>query len=359
MSNKTLGIAVVLLVGVLSGMVVQGVVSQPATETPDAAPLDNVEYNSGQAYTNLYNEVIDSVVSVRVGAATGAAQGSGFVYDFNGHIVTNQHVVRSADEVEVRFSNGEWRTADVVGTDVYTDLAVLRVDDVPDPAEPLPLAEDGYSQGTPVAALGNPLGLEGSITQGIVSGVNRSMRTEDNFVIPDTVQTDAGIDRGNSGGPLVTLDGEVVGVNRARQGTSIGFAVSSHLVERVVPELIRTGDVEHPYMGVSTVDVSPTIANANGLDEPRGVLVAETPDGGPSEGVLQESEREDYNGVTVYVGGDVIIGVDGTTIDSHAELSRYLMLHTEPGETIDVTVLRDDERVTEQVTLDARPQPSA
>jgi S1-C subfamily serine protease len=358
MSKKILGIVVVLLAGVLSGMVVQSVVSQPASETPDAAPLDNVDYSSGQAYTNLYNEVIDSVVSIRVDAAAGAAQGSGFVYDFNGHVVTNQHVVRSADEVEVRFSNGDWRTAEVIGTDVYTDLAVISVDDVPETAEPLPLAEGGYSQGTPVAALGNPLGLEGSITSGIVSGVNRSMRTEDNFVIPDTVQTDAGIDRGNSGGPLVTLDGEVVGVNRARQGASIGFAVSSHLTEQVVPGLIANGGVEHPYMGVSTIDVSPTVANANGLDEPRGVLVAETPDGGPSDGVLRESEQGEFNGMEVFVGGDVIVSVDGTTIDSHEELSRYLMLNTEPGETVDVTVLRDGERVTEQVRLGTRPEPS-
>jgi S1-C subfamily serine protease len=359
MSRKTLGIAVVLLVGVLSGMVVQGVVSQPASDTPEAAPLDNVEYNTGNAYTNLYNEVIDSVVSVRVNVGAGASQGSGFVYDFNGHVVTNQHVVRSTDEVEVRFSNGEWRRADVIGTDVYTDLAVLEVDDIPESAEPLPVSDGGYSQGTPVAALGNPLGLEGSITSGIVSGLNRSMRTEDNFVIPDTVQTDAGIDRGNSGGPLVTLNGEVVGVNRARQGTSIGFAVSSGLVKDVVPELIQNGGTEHPYMGVSTIDVSPTVANANGLEEPRGVLVAQTPDGGPSDGVLRESEEDEYNGVTVYVGGDVIVGVDGTTINSHEELSRYLMLHTEPGESIDVTVLRDGDRVTEQVTLGERPDPSA
>jgi len=356
-SKTTLGIAAVLLVGVLSGMVVQGVVSQPATETPVAAPLDNVEYDSGDAYSNLYDEVIGSVVSIRVGSPTGSGQGSGFVYDFNGHIVTNQHVVRSADEVEVRFSNGDWRQADVIGTDVYTDLAVVEVDDVPEYAEPLPLAETGFSQGTPVAALGNPLGLEGSVTRGIVSGLNRSMQTQDNFVIPDTVQTDAGIDRGNSGGPLVTLDGEVVGVNRAKQGSSVGFAVSSHLVENVVPELIRGGNVEHPYMGVSTIDVSPTVANANGLDEPRGVLVAQTPDGGPSDGVLRESTEEEYNGNAMFVGGDVIVGVQGTMIDSHEELSRYLMLHTEPGESVDVTVLRDGERVTEQVTLGSRPEP--
>jgi S1-C subfamily serine protease len=357
--SRKLGIAVVLLVGVLSGMVVQGVVSQPQSETPDTAPLDNVDYETGEAYTNLYNEVIGSVVSIRVNGENGAGQGSGFVYDHNGHVVTNQHVVRSAEEVEVRFSEGDWRRGEVTGTDVYTDLAVINVEDVPEYAEPLPVADGKYPQGTPVAALGNPLGLEGSVTRGIVSGLNRSMRTEGDFTIPDTVQTDAGIDRGNSGGPLVTLDGEVLGVNRARQGTSIGFAVSSALVTDVVPDLIANGGTEHPYMGVSTIDVSPRVATANDLDEPRGVLVAQTPEGGPSDGVLQGSEETDFNGGTMFVGGDVIVSVDGATVNSHEELSRYLMLHTEPGQTVDVTVLRDGERVTEQVTLGTRPDPSA
>ncbi len=360
MSRKTLGVAAVLLVGILTGMVVQGFVSPPQSHTPEDTSLDNVEYDDGYAYTNLYEEVIGSVVSVHLGAgAAEASQGSGFVYDFDGHVVTNHHVVGDADEVEVRFSEGDWRRGEVVGTDVYTDLAVLRIDDVPDYAQPMPVADDSPNQGAPVAALGNPLGLEGSVTQGIVSGLNRSMQTEGDFTIPDTVQTDAGIDRGNSGGPLVTLDGEVVGVNRARQGTSIGFAVSSPLVERVVPELIHHGGIDHAYMGVSTIDVSPRIADANGLDEPRGVLVAETPEDGPSDGVFVESEEEERDGLPVFVGGDVIVSVDGTTVNSHEELSRYLMLHTEPDQTIDVTVIRDGETVTEQVTLGERPDPTA
>lgn len=354
MSRKPLIVVAILLVGLVGGMAAQGFVSPTKSQTPEGPTLQNVEYTEGNAYTNLYNEVIDSVVSVHVGRA---GQGSGFVYDFNGHIVTNQHVVRDAEEVEVRFSNGDWRTGDVIGTDIYTDLAVIEVDDIPDYAEPLPLVDGQTPQGTPVAALGNPLGLEGSITRGIVSGVNRSMRTESNFTIPDTVQTDAGIDRGNSGGPLVTLDGEVVGVNRARQGTSIGFAVSSALVERVVPDLIHRGEVEHPYMGVSTIDVSPRVAEANGIEEPRGVMVVRTPEGDPSDGVFVESEERMVNGRPMQVGGDVIVGVDGKSIESHEALSRYLMLHTEPGETIDVTVIRDGERRTVQVTLGTRPDP--
>lgn len=355
MSRKPLIVVAVLLVGLVGGMAAQGFVSPAESETPEGPALQNVEYTHGDAYSNLYNEVIGSVVSIRVGAG----QGSGFVYDFNGHVVTNQHVVRDAEEVEVRFSKGDWRTGDVIGTDLYTDIAVIKVDNVPEYANPLPLASSPPRRGEPVAALGNPLGLEGSITQGIVSGVNRSMRTESNFTIPDTVQTDAGIDRGNSGGPLVTLNGEVVGVNRARQGTSIGFAVSSALVEEVAPDLIQKGSVDHPYMGVSTIDIIPRVAEANGLEEPRGVMVAETPQGGPSDGVFVESEVRETNGRQMQVGGDVIVGVDGTTITSHEELSRYLMLHTEPGQTVDVTVIRDGERQTVQVTLGKRPDPGS
>ena len=349
----------VLLVVLLAGVTAQGFVSPTESEVPEGKSLENVEYNDGDAYANLYEEVIDSVVSIRVGTSpANSAQGSGFVYDFNGHVITNQHVVTDADEVEVRFSEGDWRRGEVIGTDVYTDLAVIEVEEVPEYAEPMPLADGHPTQGTPVAALGNPLGLEGSITQGIVSGVNRSMRTESDFSIPDTVQTDAGIDRGNSGGPLVTLNGEVVGVNRARQGNTIGFAVSAALVERVVPDLIHTGSTEHAYMGVRTVDVSPSVADANDLEEPRGVLVAETAQGGPSEGVFVESEEVESNGFPMQVGGDVIVGVEGTSIGSHEELSRYLMLHTEPGQTVDVTVIRDGDRETVQVTLGSRPDPT-
>lgn len=358
MSKKPLVLLALLLAGLMVGTAVQGFVSPTESNTPDEPTLQNVEYTEGDAYANLYDEVIGSVVSVHVGGSPDeASQGSGFVYDFDGHIVTNQHVVTDIEEVEIRFSEGDWRHGEVVGTDVYTDLAVVEVEDVPEYAEPMPLADGNPRQGTPVAALGNPLGLEGSITQGIVSGVNRSTQTESDFSIPDTVQTDAGIDRGNSGGPLVTLDGEVVGVNRARQGTSIGFAVSAALTERVVPDLIHKGSTEHALMGVRSIDVSPRVADANDLDEPRGVLVAETVDGGPSDGVFVGSEETEFEGFPMQVGGDVIIGVDGKSINSHEELSRYLMLHTEPGQTIDVTIIRDGEQQTVQVTLGTRPEP--
>ena len=207
-----------------------------------------------------------------------------------------------------------------------------------------------------VAALGNPLGFEGSITKGIVSGVNRSMSTANNFAIPDTVQTDAPISQGNSGGPLVTLDGVVVGVNRAKIGSNIGFAISPELVNKVIPKLIQDGEIKHPYMGVSTTIATPRISDAYNLDQVRGIEVVNVVSRGPSDGKLQGSDAtEVVRGVRVPVGGDIILRVNDRKIDSIEEFSRYLMIETTPGETVTVTVLRNGQKVTEKITLGERP----
>jgi S1-C subfamily serine protease len=310
-------------------------------------------------YEELYRETIPSVVSVYVtaddhGRRRGA--GSGFVFD-PGHVLTNHHVVGDAAEVELRFSEGDWRVGRVVGTDAYTDLAVLAVDDLPADAAPLSLATEPPAPGTPVAALGNPMGLDGSISVGVVSGSNRSIPTGNGFTIPDTVQTDAPINPGNSGGPLVTADGAVVGVNRARGGDNIGFAVSAAIVARVVPSLVAVGRYDHPYLKIRTLDVSPSVARANGLDETQGVLVVDVARG-PSRGRLRESTRSRrVNGLEVPVGGDVIVAVDGQPVNSHEALMRHLLLETEPGHEVELDLRRRGTAVTETVTLAERPHP--
>ena len=331
-------------------------------------------------YEALHRDVLPSVVSIYASTprrpAPGGA-GSGFVVDDDGHVVTNQHVVDTADEVEVRFSRGDWRVADVVGTDAYTDLAVVRVADRPAYARPLDVAAENPAPGRPVAALGNPLGLDGSITAGIVSGANRSMATERGFAIPDVVQTDAAINPGNSGGPLVAggvggSDGgdrkvdaedaedladayEVVGVNRAKQGDNIGFAVSPEILGRVVPSLVDSGEYRHSYLRIRTVDVSPAIADANDLAEPRGVLVVDVH---PSVRELYGcGEEREVRGRPVPVGGDVIVGIDGRELHSHEELMRHLIAETSPGETVSVDLLRDGRPLTVAVTLAERPEP--
>jgi serine protease Do len=310
-------------------------------------------------YERLYRAVSQSVVSVYVprdierGRRGGT--GSGFVYD-DSHVVTNEHVVMDGEEVELRFSDGDWRTGRVVGTDVYTDLAVVRVEGAPE-CEPLSVASEGPAPGQRVAAFGNPMGLDGTISTGIVSGVNRSTSSGLGFSIPDTVQTDAPINPGNSGGPLVDLDGKVVGVNRARAGDNIGFAISPAIVNRVVPTLVADGEYRHPYLNVRTIDVSPSVADANGLDAPRGVLVADVRLG-PSSAALRGSNRiRVVRGHELPVGGDVIVGIEGQAIRSHEELTRYLILEARPGDAIEVELIRDGERRTEEVILGERPKP--
>ena len=309
-----------------------------------------------QSYTDLHRRVSPSVVSIYVRRdEPGPAAGSGFVYDADGHVVTNQHVVGTADEADVRFSDGTWTTGRVVGRDAHTDLAVLHVPDVAPDADPLPLATDPPEPGQPVAAFGNPLGLDGTVTTGIVSGTNRSSPSGNGFSIPDTVQTDAAINPGNSGGPLVTTNGEVVGVNRAKRGDNIGFAVSAAVVERVVPDLVSDGAYRHPFLRIATVDVSPAVAEANGLDDTDGVLVVAVRDG-PAHGALVGCRGEtELRGRRVPVGGDVIVGVAGERVHSHEELMRHLLIETRPGEPVDVAVVRDGRDVTETLVLGERP----
>jgi S1-C subfamily serine protease len=358
-------LAVVLLVGIALGGAAVAVAAPgqvPFLGPSDDATVDEhvdltVTNASASAYRAVYRATSDSLVTVQVGsggAQTG--QGSGFVYDDSGHVVTNEHVVRGANTVLVRFHDGSWRDATVRGTDVYTDLAVLDVGDVPATVDPLPVADENPVTGQRVAALGSPLGLEGSITSGIVSGVNRSMRTSEGFSIPATIQTDAPINPGNSGGPLVAMNGTVVGVNRAKSGDNIGFAIPPLLVERVVPGLIASGDYDHAYLGIRSRPVTPGVAEANGLDGARGVAVVTVVDGTPAAGTIQPATTtERVGGQQVPVGGDVIVAIDGTNIRSQQHLARYLMLQTTPGETITVTIVRDGRQRDLQVTLTERP----
>ncbi|QIO24034.1 S1C family serine protease [Haloarcula sp. JP-L23] len=314
-----------------------------------------------QTIKTLYEQTIPSVVSVYVTDSgddrpRGGA-GSGFVYD-DEHVVTNQHVVGDSDYVELRFHDGEWRTGAVVGDDPYTDLAVVHVTDLPDDAVSLPVADANPDPGERVAAIGNPMGLDGTITVGYVSGTNRSNPTGTGFTIPETIQTDAAVNPGNSGGPLLTLDGTVVGVNRAKGGDNIGFAIAPTIVERVVPALVADGRFRPAYLNVRTIDVSPTVAEANRLEETTGVLVVDA--GGDSGATLRGCDRVvQVRGREVPTGGDVVVGVDGQTVRSTEELTSYLLTEADPGDTVEVTVRRDGAEFTDSVTLGERPVPGS
>jgi S1-C subfamily serine protease len=276
------------------------------------------------------------------------------------HLVTNEHIVGEARSAAVRFRNDGWREVSIVGSDVYSDLGVVRVADPPDDATPLALVDAEAPVGTEVVAVGNPFGLSGSVTAGIVSGNDRSLDAPNGFSIPDAVQTDAAANPGNSGGPLVTLDGEVAGVinSGVRGGDNVGFAISAALTERVVPALVARGEYEHSYVGVAPVDVGPDLARANNLPVTWGVYIDETRTGTPADGVLRGStgsavvdDRE------IPTGGDVVVNIDGTVIQTRQDLGTFLALETSPGDTVTVTVIRDERTEQVRLRLASRPEP--
>ena len=311
------------------------------TETPTNATNEN-QSATASPYTQVYQKTIDSVVLIRVTGQSGqGGQGSGFVFRGN-HVVTNAHVVSNVSSVQVRFSEGEWRSASVVGTDPSSDLAVIEVQNPPKYVRPLPLVRNEPAIGTEVVAIGSPFGFEGSVTSGLVSGINRSIPAPNGYTIPDAIQTDAPVNPGNSGGPLVNLNGQVVGVISSGGGENLAFAISAALVSRVVPSLIENGEYEHAYMGVGLRTVTLEIAEQTSLDRPRGVLVGNVRPNTPAAGTLEQ--------------GDVIIGIDGTRIDTRQQLSSYLALQASPGDTVEVTVLRNGERRTVSLTLGSRPE---
>jgi S1-C subfamily serine protease len=325
----------------------------------DAAGATAAASSGEGPYTRVYRQTRDSVVLVRVYAdgEGPVGQGSGFVWD-DDHVVTNHHVVAGADTVRLQFAQGEWSEGTVVGSDGYADLAVVSVADRPDDATPLPLVDDEPPVGTQVVAIGAPFSLDGSVSAGIVSGQDRSVPSGTGFRIADGVQTDAAVNPGNSGGPLVTLDGEVVGVINSAGGDNVAFAISAALTDRIVPSLIESGEYDHPYMGVTLRGLSPLVAKGNDLDRTDGVLVVDVLDGGPSEGVLEAStETATVEGLDVPVGGDVILEMGGQPTRNLSALSRYLALETSPGDTIPIRLLRDGEEQTVELTLGERPSP--
>jgi S1-C subfamily serine protease len=288
------------------------------------------------------------------------AQGSGFVYDEDGHIVTNQHVVDGARSISVRFWNGATYAASLVGTDPSTDLAVIRVDAPASLLEPLRLGDSSNVEiGDPVVAIGSPFGLEGTITSGIVSALHRQMTAPNNFTINDSIQTDAAINHGNSGGPLLDARGRVIGVNAQIESDSggsdgVGFAIPSNTARSIVSQLVESGEVAHAYLGIEMVPIPASVADELGLAA--GVAVTDVRSGTPAEeaGIEPSTESTTINGQQYPTGGDVIVEFDGKAITSSEELQSAVDAK-KPGDTVTITIVRDGERKTIRVTLDTRP----
>lgn len=303
--------------------------------------------------------------------------GSGFVWDKEGHIVTNNHVVAGADKITVTFHDGLSVAGEVVGTDPHSDLAVVKVDVPASQLQPVEVADSTeVNVGQLAVAIGNPFGLEGTMTVGFVSALGRSLPVSGSsllgasYTIPDIIQTDAPINPGNSGGVLVDDGGRLIGVPTAiespvQANAGIGFAVPAVIVQKVVPVLIETGQYEHPWLGVSGTSLNSTLAEAMDLDgTQRGVLVAEVVSNSPAEEAgLQGSDHEvALDGGQAQVGGDVIIAINDQPVRGFDDLVTYLVRSTNVGETVSMTILRDGREQTVNVTLAVRPteeQPQA
>lgn len=338
--------------------------------TPTLAAVPQDLAGEDALLVNLYARANPSVVNVTIygrqgGQAVPLGAGSGFVVDEAGHIVTNDHVVQEADEVEVTFADGTIKAADVVGKDPNSDLAVLKIDALPNGVGPLPLGDlSEVEVGQTVVAIGNPFGLEGTLTRGIVSALGRTIPALTAFSIPQAIQTDAAINPGNSGGPLLDLQGRVIGVNAqietggtTRANTGVGFAIPVSIVERVVPELIANGRFEWAWLGVTGTSVSPSLVRAMDLSVERGAYLVEiTPDGPADQaGLRGATQTVAVDGRSVDVGGDVVTAVDAQPVRSFEDLLIYVSLQAGPGQEVVLSILRDGNAMDVPVRLGSRP----
>ena len=369
----------------------QGQEQQDNSNDGGDSTTTNNNNSSELSLPDLFSKVEKSVVQVAskedTGISLGSRLGSGFVYDRNGHIVTNYHVIvggTSEGKVQITFLDGSTYNARLIGGDPFSDLAVLKLDKENIPSHklvPLPIGDSTTLRvGERVVAIGNPFGLSGSMTEGIVSGLGRMLPSAEQeeelemipsnptpsagFLIPDIIQTDAPINPGNSGGPLLNIRGEVIGINTAIFSTTgasagIGFAIPSNTIKKVVPSLITKGDYQHPYLGIVGVDITPEIAEALGLTEARGFLITDVSSGSPAQkaGIQGGGSLTNVNGREIAMGGDVILKVDEHTVRKLDDVLTYLEREKKVGEAVQLTILRNGG--TENINLTLGPRPTA
>lgn len=322
------------------------------------------------AFIEVYDKTQAGVVSVRRHNEGRVVFGSGFIVDDRGHVLTNLHVVSGGGEIELLFSTGKMSHAEIIGTDQTTDLAVLAVQEIPGDLARLTLGNSsGLKVGQIVLAIGNPIGLQNTMTSGILSGLGRYSRTfgkvdeQQAFANASVIQTDASINLGNSGGPLLDLDGEVIGITSARLSSGfdrsvsgIGFATSSDVIRELLPSLIEQGEFVYPYLGILSIgDASLADLQALGLTGQDGVYVAEILPGSPAERAGLAEGTQITRNPGVRLGGDLIIRADDQDVANFEELMAYIVLNKHPGDTVTLTILRGSEEIELDLHLGTRP----
>ncbi|MFB5632677.1 MAG: S1C family serine protease [Nitrosopumilus sp.] len=305
---------------------------------------------------------------VRVNVQRGEASetggvGSGFVFDKQGHIITNEHVIDDAQKVVITFLDGRSYNAEIIGTDEFTDLAVIKVNADLALLNPLAIGDSSNLKvGEQIAAIGNPFGLSGSMTSGIVSQLGRLLPSGSGYSIPDVIQTDAAINPGNSGGPLLNMRGEIVGINTAIQSatgefTGVGFAIPSQTVAKIVPTLIEDGEYKHPWIGISGRDIDPDLAKVLELPDAVGFLVVTVVEDSPASGagLIGSDKTIDVDGVNHPMGGDIILSVDGIEVRKIDDILVHLQRAKSVGDEMILEVLRDGRTTNISIILQERP----
>ena len=316
----------------------------------------------------IFEKTEESVVQVNVRSTDGRSNpgnmGSGFVYSADGYIITNNHVVDNSGIVTITFLDGESYTAKIIGTDPDLDLAVLKVEMGSTYLQPIPIGDSSQLKvGEEIAAIGNPFGLSGSMTSGIISQIGRLLPQDSGYSIPDVIQTDAAINPGNSGGPLLNMKGEVIGINTAIQSatgefTGVGFAVPSNTVKKVVPVLIKDGIFHHPWMGISGSDVDPELAKVRGLNSSKGFLIVTVIEGSPAEdaGLLGVTDTKEIDGREYPLDGDIIVKIDDKVVRKISDILIHLQREKSVGDDLIMTINRDGTIIEATLVLGERPQ---
>lgn len=371
------GVIVGGIAGAILAAVVFALVMVPPAETIQPEVSITVEdnaieeslpsYSKELSLIEIFEKSESGVVRVNVQksseAQIPAGVGSGFVFDKQGHVITNAHVVEGATKVVITFLDGREYNAEIVGVDTFTDIAVLKVNADLSLLHPLTLGDSSSLKvGEPIAAIGNPFGLSGSMTSGIVSQLGRLLPSGSGYSIPDVIQTDAAINPGNSGGPLLNMRGSVVGINTAIQSatgefTGVGFAVPSQTVAKIVPSLIKDGEYKHPWIGISGRDIDPDLAKVLNLKDAVGFLIVTViPDSPADRAGLHGSENVvEVDGVEYTIGGDIILSVDGNEVRKISDILIHLQRAKAVGDDLVLEILRDGRTSNFTLTLGERP----
>ena len=329
--------------------------------------VTSIQTSSKFSLMEIFEKTEASVVQVNVRSADGrimpGSMGSGFVYSDDGYIITNNHVIDNAEKVTITFLDGESYIAQIIGTDSDLDLAVLKVQPGSTYLQPIPIGDSSQLKvGQEIAAIGNPFGLSGSMTSGIISQMGRLLPQDSGYSIPDVIQTDAAINPGNSGGPLLNMKGEVVGINTAIQSatgefTGVGFAVPSNTVKKVIPVLIEDGIFYHPWMGISGSDVDPELAKVRELNSSKGFLIATVIEGSPAEdaGLQGITITKEIDGREYPMDGDIILKIDDVVVRKISDILVYLQREKSIGDEMIMTVNRDGMLIEKVLVLGERP----